>query len=120
MDAALNQFYQHLIVERGLAPLTVSAYARDLQDFWNFLETRGRTDWVAVDLADLQAYFAAQEARGLSARSRARSPASRPRTSSSTASVCSPRSGGGWRYVTGVSENLMGLPISRASPPNSR
>ncbi len=72
MDAALNRFYQHLEVERGLAPLTVTAYARDLQDFWGFLEGRGRTDWVAVDLADLQAYFAAQEARGLSARSRAR------------------------------------------------
>ena len=72
MDAALNQFYQHLGVERGLAPLTVEAYARDLQDFWGFLEARARTDWGAVNLADLQDYFAALEARGLSARSRAR------------------------------------------------
>jgi integrase/recombinase XerD len=72
MDAALNQFYQHLGVERGLASLTVEAYARDLQDFWAFLETKGRTDWAAVDLAGLQDYFAALEARGLSARSRAR------------------------------------------------
>ena len=38
MDAALNQFYQHLGVERGLAPLTVAAYARDLLDFWEYLE----------------------------------------------------------------------------------
>jgi integrase/recombinase XerD len=72
MDAALNQFYQHLGVERGLAPLTVAAYARDLQDFWEFLEGRGRSHWGAVALSDLQDYFAAQEARGLSARSRAR------------------------------------------------
>jgi integrase/recombinase XerD len=72
MDAALNQFYQHLGVERGLAPLTVAAYARDLQDFWEFLEGRGRSHWGAVALTDLQDYFAAQEARGLSARSRAR------------------------------------------------
>ena len=72
MDAALNQFYQHLGVERGLAPLTVAAYARDLQDFWVFIEGRGRTHWGAVALADLQDYFAALEARGLSARSRAR------------------------------------------------
>jgi integrase/recombinase XerD len=72
MDAALNQFYQHLGVERGLAPLTLAAYARDLQDFWEFVEGRGRSHWGAVDLADLQDYFAAQEARGLSARSRAR------------------------------------------------
>jgi hypothetical protein len=67
MDAALNQFYQHLGVERGLAPLTVAAYARDLLDFWEFLEGTGRSHWGAVALADLQDYFAALEARGLSA-----------------------------------------------------
>jgi integrase/recombinase XerD len=72
MDAALNQFYQHLQVERGLAPLTVAAYARDLQDFWEFLEGRARSHWGAVVLADLQDYFAKLEARGLAARSRAR------------------------------------------------
>jgi integrase/recombinase XerD len=72
MDAAINQFYQHLGVERGLASLTVAAYARDLQDFWEFVEGRGRSRWDAVALTDLQAYFAAQEARGLGARSRAR------------------------------------------------
>jgi integrase/recombinase XerD len=72
MDAAINQFYQHLGVERGLAPLTVSAYARDLQDFWEFLGDRGCNAWGAVNLSDLQDYFAALEARGLSARSRAR------------------------------------------------
>jgi integrase/recombinase XerD len=72
MDAALNQFYQHLGVERGLASLTVAAYARDLLDFWEYLESRGRTQWGAVALSDLQDYFAALEARGLSARSRAR------------------------------------------------
>jgi integrase/recombinase XerD len=72
MDAALNQFYQHLGVERGLAPLTLSAYARDLQGFWLFVEGRGRSDWSAVTLDDLQVYFAALAARGLSARSRAR------------------------------------------------
>ncbi|HZE21557.1 MAG TPA: site-specific integrase, partial [Desulfobaccales bacterium] len=72
MDAALNQFYQHLQVERGLAPLTVAAYARDLQDFWEFLEGRGRSRWEAVVLGDLQDYFAGLAARGLAARSRAR------------------------------------------------
>jgi integrase/recombinase XerD len=72
MDDALNQYYQHLEVERGLAPLTVEAYARDLQDFWQYLEAGGRAAWAGVDLADFQAYLAALEARGLSARSRAR------------------------------------------------
>jgi integrase/recombinase XerD len=59
-------------VERGLAPLTLSAYARDLQDFWEFLEARGREQWGAVTLGDLKDYLAALEARGLAARSRAR------------------------------------------------
>lgn len=72
MDAALDQFYQHLSVERGLAPLTVAAYAGDLQDFWVFLEARNRSAWTAVNLDDLRDYLAALEARGLSARSRAR------------------------------------------------
>ena len=67
MDAALNQFYQHLGVERGLASLTLAAYARDLQDFWVFIEGRGRSDWGAVALADVQDYFAALAARGLGA-----------------------------------------------------
>lgn len=72
MDTVLNQFYQHLGVERGLASLTVAAYAQDLQDFWDFLAERGCDAWGAVDLASLKEYFAALEARGLSARSRAR------------------------------------------------
>jgi integrase/recombinase XerD len=72
MDGALNQFYQHLSAERGLAPLTVAAYARDLQDFWGFLDDRGAENWAAVTLKDFQAYLATLEARGLSARSRAR------------------------------------------------
>jgi integrase/recombinase XerD len=72
MDAALDQFYQHLSVERGLASLTLAAYARDLQDFYEYLEGRGRDGWAAVTLGDLKDYLAALEARGLSARSRAR------------------------------------------------
>ncbi len=72
MDAELNQFYQHLGAERGLAPLTLAAYARDLQDFWEFVEKRHRERWNQVVLADLKDYLAYLTARGLSARSRAR------------------------------------------------
>lgn len=72
MDSELNQFYQHLTAERGLAPLTVAAYAGDLQDFWGFVESQGLAQWGAVSLAHLQEYLAAMEGRGLSARSRAR------------------------------------------------
>ncbi len=72
MNRVLDEFYQHLGVERGLAPLTVAAYASDLQDFWVFLAARGCFQWAAVSLEVMQDYLAALEARGLSARSRAR------------------------------------------------
>ena len=72
MDAELNHFYQHLTVERGLAPLTLEAYARDLRDFWEFLDSRGRDRWTAVSLDDVRDYLLALEAKSLAARSRAR------------------------------------------------
>lgn len=72
MDTELNQFYQHLTAERGLAALTVSAYAGDLQDFWQFADSRGVAAWGSVSLEHLQDYLAVLEGRGLSARSRAR------------------------------------------------
>ncbi len=72
MDTDLEQFYHHLGVERGLAPLTLAAYAQDLQDFRQYGEDRGLSTWEAVDLPLLQSYLTALEARGLSPRSRAR------------------------------------------------
>jgi len=72
MDADLEQFYHHLGVERGLARLTLAAYAQDLQDFRLFLESRSISAWAAVSLADLQDYLGVLEGRNLSARSRAR------------------------------------------------
>jgi len=72
LDELLEQFYHHLAAERGLAPLTLESYAHDLQDFREFLFTLARTSWEEVTLEDLQTYLGALEARGLSARSRAR------------------------------------------------
>lgn len=72
LDELLEQFYHHLAAERGLAPLTLESYSHDLQDFREFLFTLARTSYEEVSLADLQNYLAALEARGLSARSRAR------------------------------------------------
>jgi integrase/recombinase XerD len=72
MEATLIQFYQHLAVERGLAPLTLTAYAQDLKDFQEFLLARGKSHWLKVDLADLQEYLGAMEGKGLAPRSRAR------------------------------------------------
>jgi integrase/recombinase XerD len=72
LDELLEQFYHHLAAERGLAPLTLESYAHDLQDFREYLFTLARSSWEEVSLDDLQNYLAALEARGLSARSRAR------------------------------------------------
>jgi integrase/recombinase XerD len=72
LDELLEQFYHHLTAERGLAALTLESYAHDLQDFREYLFTLTRTAWEEVSLEDLQNYLAALEARGLSARSRAR------------------------------------------------
>ncbi|MEW6388263.1 MAG: site-specific tyrosine recombinase XerD [Thermodesulfobacteriota bacterium] len=72
MDELLEQFYHHLGVERGLAPLTLESYAHDLQDFREYLRTLDRTAWEEVSLDDLQRYLSFLEGRGLAARSRAR------------------------------------------------
>jgi integrase/recombinase XerD len=72
LDELLEQFYHHLAAERGLAALTLESYAHDLQDFREYLFTLAKSSWEEVSLDDLQNYLAALEARGLSARSRAR------------------------------------------------
>jgi integrase/recombinase XerD len=72
MDELLEQFYHHLGAERGLAPLTLESYAHDLQDFRQFLRGLKREAWEEANLEDFQRYLSALQARGLSARSRAR------------------------------------------------
>lgn len=72
LDEALERYLHHLSVERGLAPLTLEAYARDLQELRGFVAALGRRGWEEVSLGDLRDYLSLLEARGLSARSRAR------------------------------------------------
>ncbi len=71
-DVAVQQFLDHLRVERELAPATVSAYGGDLADFAKFLAARavaGARDVRAIDVLD---YLARVTEQGLSARSQAR------------------------------------------------
>ncbi len=72
MDQSLEQFLQHLVVERGLAPLTVEAYAHDLTGLAAFLRAAGQAQWSAVTLEDLQGYLGDLEQQGVGPRSRAR------------------------------------------------
>jgi integrase/recombinase XerD len=75
LDAAIQQFLDHLKVERELAPATVSAYGSDLADFTKFLAPRGgdaMADARAVKAIDVLDYLARLTERKLSARSQAR------------------------------------------------
>ena len=72
MDQTLEQFLQHLVVERGLASLTVEAYAHDLTGLLAFLKQVGQESWQAVTLETLQHYLEDLEQQGVGPRSRAR------------------------------------------------
>ncbi|HET6147330.1 MAG TPA: site-specific tyrosine recombinase XerD [Polyangia bacterium] len=75
LDAVIQQFLDHLKVERELAPATVSAYGSDLADFSKFIAGRGGAaldDAAGVRSIDVLDYLARLTERKLSARSQAR------------------------------------------------
>lgn len=72
IDLAIQQFLDHLRVERELSVATVAAYGQDLAAFARFLADRGRDDVVAVKTLDVLEYLAKLTEGQLSARSQAR------------------------------------------------
>lgn len=64
-------FLEMMAVERAAAKNTLSAYTRDLADAGGFLAARGR-DLASASAEDVEAYFAALGARGLSPATAAR------------------------------------------------
>ncbi len=72
LSADVDAFLTHSRVERGLAPQTVEAYARDLARFAGFLEGRGVVRLRDVQHQHLTTFIAWLEGDGLGARSRAR------------------------------------------------
>jgi integrase/recombinase XerD len=72
VDLAIQQFLDHLRVERELSVATVSAYGQDLAAFASFLAERGIEDAGGVKPLDVLEYLAALTAQELSARSQAR------------------------------------------------
>ena len=70
-DGALDDYIQHLSVERGLSRSTVSGYAHDLIRFSSSLEA-DNTEIADVEEAHIAAYLVALSRAGLSARSQAR------------------------------------------------
>jgi integrase/recombinase XerD len=72
LDAAVDGFLRHAAVERGLAPRTLEAYARDLARFARFAAERGVRDTGALERAHLTGFLESLAAEGLAPRSRAR------------------------------------------------
>jgi len=72
VDHAADDFLNYLATERGLAVNTLAAYGRDLAAFLDHLGERGTTGVGQLCQDDLTTFLDALQARGLSARSRAR------------------------------------------------
>jgi integrase/recombinase XerD len=72
LDAAVDAFLAHLVVERGLRPNTVAAYGRDLRAYLDSLEGLGVRRVRDVDEAALEFHLVRLSRRGQQAASRAR------------------------------------------------
>jgi integrase/recombinase XerD len=72
VDLAIQQFLDHLRVERELSVATLEAYGHDLAEFARFLTARGVGEVAAVRPGDVLDYLVALTTEQLSARSQAR------------------------------------------------
>jgi integrase/recombinase XerD len=72
VDAAVDRYLTYLAAERRVSPHTLAAYGRDCAALVQFLERQGVTRPAAVLPGHLVNFLAAEQRRGLSARSRAR------------------------------------------------
>jgi integrase/recombinase XerD len=70
LDRELPAYLDHLAVERGMSPATVSAYRADLSAFGRWLAREGLT--ARLSRPDLGRYLKERRARGISSRSAAR------------------------------------------------
>jgi integrase/recombinase XerD len=71
-DQLADQFVKYLIIEKGLAPKTVEAYAGDLAGFLDFLKDQKINDIALADTAAILKYVIALRKAGRGARTRAR------------------------------------------------
>ena len=72
LDAAIDDYLDHVASERGLAAKTVEAYARDLAGFARMLVRRGVSRPERIGAAEVRAHLVELAGRRLSARSQAR------------------------------------------------
>ena len=72
LDAAIDDYLDHVATERGLATRTVEAYGRDLAAFARLLVRRRVSGPERIGVADVRAHLVDLTERELSARSQAR------------------------------------------------
>ncbi len=72
MRFLLDQFMDHLVLERGLSENTRLAYGRDLREFLAFLSRRGRAGIQEVERRDILDFLMEGKQKGLAAASLAR------------------------------------------------
>jgi integrase/recombinase XerD len=72
LDADVDRYLHHLAAERGLSPHTLAAYGHDCTELVGVLDAQGVRRFDAVLAAHLVTFLERAQARGLSARSRAR------------------------------------------------
>ena len=72
MDQLIQDYVDHLIVEKGLAPNSISSYADDLAGYVQFLEDQKITSHDQVDTTVVLAWMIHMTRKGLAAKSRAR------------------------------------------------
>ena len=72
LDGLIEQYLDHLRLERALSAHTLQAYACDLAKFASFAEENGCTEPAALDLGVLSAWQASLGRAGLGTRSAAR------------------------------------------------
>lgn len=63
LDADLDRYLRHVVVERGLATNTVAAYQRDLTGYLAFLAERDVDDAAAISSGDVSAWVASLRTR---------------------------------------------------------
>ena len=73
MRVLLEEFVNHLEVERGLSRNSITAYERDLRRFIGFLEKRGTHSLDDARRSDISAFLMSEKDRGLAPGSLARS-----------------------------------------------
>lgn len=72
IEASVDAFLVHALAERGLADLTVEAYARDLAEFMRFALGRGITEPSGIRRATVTLYLLGLRRRGIAASTVAR------------------------------------------------